>query len=135
MSSTLCGYGPCTGSTPWPCLFCLPVAGAFTTLLLFWGFQSRPESPLVAGWVVHCDGIFRPCRCWASTACRPPGLNLITGRLLRKFWPLSPRALVADVLSALKGKLAHTTQPPCNTGTGLNQATLTLLFKPLTFSI
>ena len=35
------------------------------------------------------------------------GLNLFTGRLLLKFWPLSPRALVADVLSALKGKLAH----------------------------
>ena len=35
------------------------------------------------------------------------GFNLVTGRLLAKFWPLSPKALVADVLSALKGKLAH----------------------------
>ncbi|MEO8020392.1 cytochrome b/b6 domain-containing protein [Polaromonas sp.] len=35
------------------------------------------------------------------------GFNLATGRLLRKFFPLSPRALVADVLAALKGKLAH----------------------------
>ncbi|WP_309681158.1 cytochrome b/b6 domain-containing protein [Polaromonas sp.] len=34
-------------------------------------------------------------------------LNLATGRLLRKFFPLSPRAFVADVLAALKGKLAH----------------------------
>ena len=34
-------------------------------------------------------------------------LNVSTSRLLRKFWPLSPRAFVADLLSALKGKLAH----------------------------
>ena len=33
--------------------------------------------------------------------------NLLTGRLLHKFLPLSPKAFVADILSALKGKLAH----------------------------
>ena len=33
--------------------------------------------------------------------------NLATGRLLHKFFPLSPRALLADVQAALKGKLAH----------------------------
>ena len=33
--------------------------------------------------------------------------NLISGRLLRKFFPLSPKALLADSLAALKGKLAH----------------------------
>jgi len=33
--------------------------------------------------------------------------NLVTGRLLRKFFPLSPGALLADVRAALKGKLAH----------------------------
>ncbi|MDI1238962.1 MAG: cytochrome b/b6 domain-containing protein [Polaromonas sp.] len=33
--------------------------------------------------------------------------NIATGRLRRKFFPLSPRAFVADVLAALKGKLAH----------------------------
>jgi len=33
--------------------------------------------------------------------------NLATGRLLRKFFPLSPRALLSDLLAALKGKLAH----------------------------
>ena len=33
--------------------------------------------------------------------------NLATGRLLRKFFPLSPRALLADLRDALKGKLAH----------------------------
>ncbi|MBC7609656.1 MAG: cytochrome b/b6 domain-containing protein [Polaromonas sp.] len=35
------------------------------------------------------------------------GFNLFTGRLLTKFWPLSPKVFVADVLAALKGKLAH----------------------------
>lgn len=33
--------------------------------------------------------------------------NLATGRLLHKFFPLSPKALLADLLSALKGRLAH----------------------------
>ena len=33
--------------------------------------------------------------------------NLVTGRLRHKFFPLSPKALLADVLAALKGKLAH----------------------------
>ena len=35
------------------------------------------------------------------------GLNVFTGRLLAKFWPLSPKVLISDVLAALKGKLAH----------------------------
>ncbi|MDE2441586.1 MAG: cytochrome b/b6 domain-containing protein [Betaproteobacteria bacterium] len=33
--------------------------------------------------------------------------NIISGRLWRKFFPWSPRAFLADVLAALKGKLAH----------------------------
>jgi thiosulfate reductase cytochrome b subunit len=33
--------------------------------------------------------------------------NLTGGRLLRKFFPLSPRTLRADFLAAFKGKLAH----------------------------
>ena len=33
--------------------------------------------------------------------------NAATGRIVRKFFPLSPRAVVADVLAALRGKLAH----------------------------
>ena len=34
-------------------------------------------------------------------------LNLASGRLLKKFFPLSPRAFLADVLDALKGRLSH----------------------------
>jgi thiosulfate reductase cytochrome b subunit len=34
-------------------------------------------------------------------------LNLVTRRLPRRFFPVTPRALLADVLAALKGRLAH----------------------------
>ena len=33
--------------------------------------------------------------------------NIASGRLGRRFWPLSPRAVVADLIAALRGKLAH----------------------------
>ena len=33
--------------------------------------------------------------------------NLATGRLLRKFFPLSPKALIGDLTAALRGKLSH----------------------------
>ncbi len=34
-------------------------------------------------------------------------LNIGTGRLVRKFFPLSPKALLADIRAALAGRLAH----------------------------
>jgi thiosulfate reductase cytochrome b subunit len=34
-------------------------------------------------------------------------LNGVTGRAWRKFWPLTPKALLRDFVAALKGKLAH----------------------------
>ena len=33
--------------------------------------------------------------------------NVGTGRLVRKFFPLSPRAIVADLRAALRGRLSH----------------------------
>ena len=33
--------------------------------------------------------------------------NVGTGRLVRKFFPLSPRAIAADLLAALRGHLSH----------------------------
>ena len=33
--------------------------------------------------------------------------NVMSGRLLHKFFPLSPRAFVIDLLAALKGRLSH----------------------------
>ncbi len=34
-------------------------------------------------------------------------LNLVAGRLRRRFWPLRARAIVADLAAALRGRLAH----------------------------
>ncbi len=34
-------------------------------------------------------------------------INLFSGRLKNKFFPLSPRELLSDFIAALKGKLAH----------------------------
>ena len=34
-------------------------------------------------------------------------LNLGSGRLLRRFFPLSPRAVLADLLDAMRGRLSH----------------------------
>ncbi|GDX05330.1 cytochrome b561 [Buttiauxella sp. A111] len=34
-------------------------------------------------------------------------INIFSGRLKRKFWPLSPRELINDFIAALRGKLAH----------------------------
>ena len=34
-------------------------------------------------------------------------LNLGSGRLLRKFYPVSPRAVLADLLDAMRGRLSH----------------------------
>lgn len=33
--------------------------------------------------------------------------NLLTRRFVRRFWPLSPRGLVTDLIGALHGKLSH----------------------------
>ena len=35
-------------------------------------------------------------------------LNLATGRMWRRFFPISPRGIVCDLAAALRGKLAHT---------------------------
>jgi thiosulfate reductase cytochrome b subunit len=34
-------------------------------------------------------------------------MNVLTGRLLRKFFPLSPRAVLRDALAAVRGRLSH----------------------------
>ncbi|MBL8385725.1 MAG: cytochrome b/b6 domain-containing protein [Burkholderiales bacterium] len=34
-------------------------------------------------------------------------MNFCTGRAWRKFWPLTPRALLRDVAAALRGRLVH----------------------------
>jgi thiosulfate reductase cytochrome b subunit len=34
-------------------------------------------------------------------------MNIFTGRMKRKFWPLTPRGIFNDLLAALRGKLKH----------------------------
>lgn len=34
-------------------------------------------------------------------------MNIFTGRMKRKFWPLTPRGILRDLGAALRGKLAH----------------------------
>ena len=34
-------------------------------------------------------------------------LNIATGRVRRRFWPLSPRQLISDFTAALRGRLGH----------------------------
>ena len=41
-------------------------------------------------------------------------LNVASGRLLRKFFPLSPAGIWRDALAALKGKLSHADSRRCN---------------------
>jgi thiosulfate reductase cytochrome b subunit len=48
-----------------------------------------------AMWLLMANGIFYL------------GMNAVTGRLARKFLPLSPRAVVRDLVAALRGKLSH----------------------------
>ncbi len=74
----------------------------------FLGF-SIPENITLGGWL---GGALQ----WHFAAMWILGVNgllylafnILTGRLLAKFWPLSPKVFIADVLAALKGKLAHT---------------------------
>ena len=35
------------------------------------------------------------------------GLNFSTGRIWKKFFPINPRELIADLINTLKGKLSH----------------------------
>lgn len=42
-------------------------------------------------------------------------MNVLTRRLTRKFFPVSPKAFVADMLAALKGRLAHADPTQYNT--------------------
>src|SRR5690606_34977678 len=42
-------------------------------------------------------------------------LNAATGRVRRKFWPLSPRAFLHDLMAALRGRLSHADSSRYNT--------------------
>lgn len=48
-----------------------------------------------AMWLLFFNGIFYL------------AMNLVTGRLARKFFPLGPRAVLNDLVAALRGRLSH----------------------------
>lgn len=56
-----------------------------------------------AMWLLFLNGI-----CYLA-------INLVSGRMRRQFFPLSPRAFMQDMLAALKGKLAHADPRKYNT--------------------
>lgn len=48
-----------------------------------------------AMWLLFANGVFYV------------AMNLVTGRFARKFLPLGPRAVVGDLVAALRGRLSH----------------------------
>lgn len=60
--------------------------------------------------------------------------GVLSGHFRRKFWPISPRAVIADVLAALRGHLAHADLSVYNAAQRAAYATLILAIVVLVFS-
>jgi len=60
--------------------------------------------------------------------------GLLSGHFRRKFWPITPGAVIADVLAALKGKLAHADLSVYNAAQRAAYATLILTIIVLVLS-
>jgi len=60
--------------------------------------------------------------------------GLLSGHFRRKFWPIAPGAVIADVLAALKGKLAHADLSVYNAAQRAAYATLILTIIVLVLS-
>src|SRR5436853_860476 len=73
----------------------------------FWGFHI-PEGITLGGWLAGAlQWHFAAMWLLAINGAIYLILGFATGRFRRKLWPISPRAVIADGLAALKGKLAH----------------------------
>ena len=73
----------------------------------FFGFSIPPDITL-GGWLGGAiQWHFAAMWLLAGNGLIYLGYNVFTGRLWRQFLPLSPRAFLADLLAALKGRLAH----------------------------
>ena len=73
----------------------------------FLGF-SIPKGATLGGWLGGAlQWHFAAMWLLAANGLLYLGFNLTTGRLAAKFFPLSPKALLDDLLAAVKGKLAH----------------------------
>lgn len=73
----------------------------------FMGFQI-PASITLGGWLAGAL-LWHFAAMWLLVAngLLYLALNLLSGRLRRQFLPIAPRALVADLGAALRGRLAH----------------------------
>lgn len=60
--------------------------------------------------------------------------GLLSGHFRRKFWPISPRAVLADVLAALRGHLAHDDLSVYNAAQRAAYATLIFTLAALVLS-
>ena len=73
----------------------------------FLGFKFAPEITL-GGWLGGAiQWHFAAMWLLAANGLLYLALNLSTGRLRTKFFPLSPRAILADLTGALRGHLSH----------------------------
>lgn len=62
------------------------------------------------------------------------GYGVLSGHFRRKFWPISPRAVIADVLAALRGHLSHADLSVYNAAQRAAYATLILAIIVLVLS-
>lgn len=62
------------------------------------------------------------------------GYGLFSGHFRRKLWPISPRAVFADILAALRGRLAHADLSVYNAAQRAAYATLILAIVVLVLS-
>ncbi|MCC4114583.1 cytochrome b/b6 domain-containing protein [Aromatoleum toluclasticum] len=60
--------------------------------------------------------------------------GIVSGHFRRKFWPISPAAVIADVLAALRGKLSHEDLSIYNAAQRAAYATLILAIVVLALS-
>jgi len=71
------------------------------------GFAS-PEAITLGGWLAGAlQWHFAAMWLLAANGLAYLALNLATGRLFRRFLPLSPRGVLRDMAAALRGRLAH----------------------------
>ncbi len=81
----------------------------------FLGF-AIPDSITLGGWLGGAlQWHFAAMWVLAANGLLYLAFNLVTGRLWRRFFPLSPRAVLADLRAALQGRLSHADAQHYNT--------------------
>jgi thiosulfate reductase cytochrome b subunit len=74
----------------------------------FWEGVAFPKGLTLGGWLGGAlQWHFAAMWLLAANGLLYLGFNLASGRFARKFFPVSPRGVWADLMAALRGKLAH----------------------------